>query len=339
MSSATVATLMRTLCLKVCFYDLLFLFIKCFLFADARPVTPSPANVKGLPMRELMNALQRQLEYYFSRENLAKDTYLLSQMDSEQYVSIRTVAKFQQIKNLTNDYDLIVEALRSSSEVHVDDEGLRVRPLSKRCVVILRDAPEEVKEESIKKMFEMEKCPVSLIKCEFVSAGFWYLFFANDEDAQSAFHYLKQTLVKYPGTETDIMARIRAKPIVQNRSKALTSPNVIRPIGIVTAPSPVGSTVSNQSAAVSPVSSLSGSVNNNGASLLMPNNVTPPSSVVNEAVSVGMSPYGSYSPYPPNVPILNSSRVCFFPLIKWFYLSQFRFHRFTRLLHTILIRR
>lgn len=293
------------------------------LFADARPVTPSPANVKGLPMRELMAALQRQLEYYFSRENLAKDTYLLSQMDSEQYVSIEIVANFQQIKNLTNDYDLIVEVLRSSSEVHVDDKGLRVRPLSKRCVVILRDAPEEVKEENIKKMFEMENCPVSLIKCEFVSAGFWYLFFTNDEDAQSAFHYLKETLVKYPGTDIDIMARIRAKPIVQHRNKALNTPNVIRPIGIVTAPSPVGSTVSNQSAAVSPVSSLSGSANNN-ASVLMPNHVTPPSSVINEAGTVNMAPYSSanvYSPYPPNVPILNNSRVSF--CYSWLRINTF----------------
>lgn len=278
--------------------------------ADARPVTPSPANVQGLPMKELENALRRQLEYYFSSENLAKDTYLRSQMDKEQYVLIEIVANFQLIKNLTNDFDLIVNVLRHSSEVHVDDEGLRVRPLSKRCVVILRDAPEEVKEENIKKMFEMEKCPVTLIKCEFVSAGFWYLFFASDEDAQTAFRYLKETLVTYPGTNSQIMARIKAKPIVSQRNKSLKAPNVIRPIGIVTAPSPGGSTVSNQSAAVSPVSSISGSVNN--ATVLIPNHVTPPyPAIISD--TVGVAPYSSantiYSPYPPNVPILPNSRV------------------------------
>lgn len=277
---------------------------------DARPVTPSPANVQGLPMKELENALRRQLEYYFSSENLAKDTYLRSQMDKEQYVLIEIVANFQLIKNLTNDFDLIVNVLRHSSEVHVDDEGLRVRPLSKRCVVILRDAPEEVKEENIKKMFEMEKCPVTLIKCEFVSAGFWYLFFASDEDAQTAFRYLKETLVTYPGTNSQIMARIKAKPIVSQRNKSLKAPNVIRPIGIVTAPSPGGSTVSNQSAAVSPVSSISGSVNN--ATVLIPNHVTPPyPAIISD--TVGVAPYSSantiYSPYPPNVPILPNSRI------------------------------
>jgi len=36
------------------------------------------------------------LEFYFSRENLASDTYLVSQMDGDQYVPIWTVANFNQ---------------------------------------------------------------------------------------------------------------------------------------------------------------------------------------------------------------------------------------------------
>ncbi|KAL3223674.1 hypothetical protein MRX96_027257 [Rhipicephalus microplus] len=56
--------------------------------------------------------LMQQLEYYFSRENLANDTYLLSQMDSDQYVPIGTVANFNQIKKLTKDLSLIVDVLR-----------------------------------------------------------------------------------------------------------------------------------------------------------------------------------------------------------------------------------
>lgn len=270
------------------------------------------ANVQGLPMKELIGALRRQLEYYFSRENLAKDQYLLSQMDKDQYVPIAVVANFNEIKRLTNDFNLVVDALRSSPEVHVDETGLKVRPNSKRCVVILRDVPDEVEEEHIKKMFELEACPVQLVKCEFAHNSSWYLFFTTDEDAQSAILFLKQDLVTYPGTSTPILARIKAKPIVQYRNKTLMpTPNVIRPIGIVTAPSPVGSTISSHSAAVSPASSLSGSVNN--PTVLMPN-VTPPSSIINESGTVNMAPYSPsnvFSPYATNVPLLaNNSRVC-----------------------------
>jgi hypothetical protein len=38
----------------------------------------------NLPLEELKLRLLRQLEYYFSRENLAHDTYLMSQMDADQ---------------------------------------------------------------------------------------------------------------------------------------------------------------------------------------------------------------------------------------------------------------
>jgi la-related protein 4 len=38
-----------------------------------------------------MSALQKQIEFYFSRENLNKDQYLVSQMDSQMYVPVITI--------------------------------------------------------------------------------------------------------------------------------------------------------------------------------------------------------------------------------------------------------
>lgn len=65
-----------------------------------------------LPLNEIKRMLQSQLEYYFSRDNLSHDTYLLSQMDSDQYVPIVTVANFDQVKKITRNMDLIVEVLK-----------------------------------------------------------------------------------------------------------------------------------------------------------------------------------------------------------------------------------
>lgn len=67
---------------------------------------------KCLPADELRAMLKNQLEYYFSQENLAVDAYLVSQMDSDQFVPIATVASFSQVKQLTTDLQLVVEVLK-----------------------------------------------------------------------------------------------------------------------------------------------------------------------------------------------------------------------------------
>ncbi len=105
------------------------------------------------------------------RENLSKDLYLMSQMDSDQFVPIWTIASMEGVKLLTTDMDLILEVLRgktnktwpqfqslfmpynallipsflsslASPMVQVDEKGEKVRPNHKRCIIILREVPE-----------------------------------------------------------------------------------------------------------------------------------------------------------------------------------------------------
>lgn len=303
------------------------------MFLVERPIAPCPENPQGLPMKHLRNALLRQLEYYFSNENLSKDQYLLAQMDKDQYVPISVIANFEMVKRLTNDISLVVDVLRSSSEVSVDEQGVKVRPNSKRRVVILRDVPEQVNESVITEIFDSENCPIKLVKCEFAHNQSWYLFFSNDEDAQRAISYLKEDLINYPGTDIAILARIKAKPIVQCRNKGGAHiPNVIRPLGIVTAPSPAGSTISSHSAAVSPVSSMSSSMNN---SVLMPN-VTPPATCINEqGASVPFNVAPTVFPAYSNVPNSRVSIICL--LFFLFLISLFKISlRYTLHLLSIL---
>ncbi|XP_074835641.1 la-related protein 4 isoform X2 [Carettochelys insculpta] len=91
---------------------------------------------------DLKECLKKQLEFCFSRENLSKDLYLMSQMDSDQFVPIWTIANMEGIKKLTTNLDLILEVLRSSPMVQVDERGEKVRPNHKRCIIILREIPE-----------------------------------------------------------------------------------------------------------------------------------------------------------------------------------------------------
>ncbi|XP_018802337.1 PREDICTED: la-related protein CG11505 isoform X3 [Bactrocera latifrons] len=175
----------------------------------------------GIPLDQLKQMLSTQLEYYFSRENLANDTYLLTQMDSDQYVPIITVANFNLVKKLTKDIKLITEVLRESPNVQVDEDGLRVRPNHKRCIIILREISEKTPVEEVKNIFNNENCP-RVISCEFAGNNSWYITFESDEDAQKAFKYLREDVKMFKGKP--IMARMKAKPFINRLPIAPVAP-------------------------------------------------------------------------------------------------------------------
>lgn len=72
-------------------------------------------------------ALLKQIEYYFSSENLCKDVYLRSQMDEQGWVHITLIASFPKVRKLTNNIQYILETIRFSSFVEVQGEKIRRR--------------------------------------------------------------------------------------------------------------------------------------------------------------------------------------------------------------------
>ncbi|XP_073810482.1 la-related protein 4 isoform X4 [Danio rerio] len=161
----------------------------------------------ALSEESLKESLKKQLEFCFSRENLSKDLYLISQMDSDQFVPIWTIASMEDVKLLTTDMDLILEVLRASPMVQVDEKGEKVRPNHKRCIIILREVPETTPVEEVEALFKSEKCP-QVISVEFAHNNNWYITFQSDTDAQQAYRYLREEVKTFQGKP--IMARIKA---------------------------------------------------------------------------------------------------------------------------------
>ncbi|CAK5090560.1 unnamed protein product [Meloidogyne enterolobii] len=163
------------------------------------PEQRPPSSICGaIPMNEeqLRARLTKQLEFYFSRENLINDRYLRCQMDADQYVPIKIVANFPKVAQLSTDFDLIVNVLKSSSQVQVDESGTKVRPMSKRCTIILREIPQNADENEVKSMFQSEdgQCPPYLSLAYGLNDS-WYVTFQTEEETQQAFFHL-QTLGK-----------------------------------------------------------------------------------------------------------------------------------------------
>ncbi|CAF4525267.1 unnamed protein product, partial [Rotaria socialis] len=160
---------------------------------------------------QLRQLLKKQLEYYFSRENMIHDAYLQSQMDADDYVSIAIIANFKLVKRLTHDLQLIIEVLKEIPSVEVDAEEKKVRSSEekkyrltrKRCIIILRDVPLDATEAEVSELFLNEHCPVPAVECERVlesgTSDCWYVTFNSEDDAQNAFLYLTRENVSIRG--------------------------------------------------------------------------------------------------------------------------------------------
>ncbi|XP_068598085.1 LOW QUALITY PROTEIN: la-related protein 4-like [Brachionichthys hirsutus] len=157
--------------------------------------------------KSLRESLKRRLEFCLSRENLSKDLYLISQMDSDHFVPIWTIACIEDVKALTTDLDLIKDVLQASPMVQVDKTGENVRPNHSRCIIILREVPETTPVEEVEALFKSENCP-KVLSAEFAHNSNWYITFQSDVDAQQAFRYLREEVKMFQGKP--VMARIKA---------------------------------------------------------------------------------------------------------------------------------
>ncbi|KAK7300310.1 hypothetical protein RJT34_11153 [Clitoria ternatea] len=96
-----------------------------------RHFVPYPVNPPPQPLPpetiSLRTSIVKQIDYYFSDENLQNDHYLISLMDDQGWVPIYTVAGFKRVKKMSTDIPFILDALQSSNTVEVQGDKIRKR--------------------------------------------------------------------------------------------------------------------------------------------------------------------------------------------------------------------
>jgi len=71
---------------------------------------------------QIKQFVKRQIEYYFSDENLETDIFLRRKMDANGYIALSVIAAFNRVKSLSQNYDLIVESIRSSDKLELSED-------------------------------------------------------------------------------------------------------------------------------------------------------------------------------------------------------------------------
>ncbi|CAI8590844.1 unnamed protein product [Vicia faba] len=120
----------------------------------------------GVSLDDLKLKIIKQVEYYFSDENLPTDKYLLSlvRRNKEGFVPIQVIASFRKTKKLTPDQLFIAAALKESSLLVVSGDGKRVKRLNplrinevkdhKLFTVLVENLPEDHSKENIRQIFQ-----------------------------------------------------------------------------------------------------------------------------------------------------------------------------------------
>lgn len=99
--------------------------------AEACEARPSQENsaLAAQDLDKLRRALVRQIDYYFGDVNYPKDNWLRSQADMDGWTSLELVAKFNRMRDLTNDFPLVLECALTSDVVEVSECGYYIRKL------------------------------------------------------------------------------------------------------------------------------------------------------------------------------------------------------------------
>jgi len=141
---------------------------------DKKKKDKTKESTKLSPGRRV-NKIQKQLEYYFSRQNMKNDEFLMKSMDDRGWVNIEVIAGFNRMKVLGATKELVVEAAFHSTLIEIDSknpEKIRMTKYWKEFVAEKKQKERrERKRKEIKKQQELDNAELNTSTIESIVAG------------------------------------------------------------------------------------------------------------------------------------------------------------------------
>ena len=150
------------------------------------PGQPVGAQLQGPALNE---SLKRQLEWYFSEQNLSRDTYLTSKMDEQKYVPISVIASFPKVKAMTEDQGLLVEVMKTCMNISVDETGSKCKPIkhkkAQRRTLVLKQMGKDTTMDDIKTFFQGDHCKGKVTEVKAEVGNSWFVSFETEQECLS----------------------------------------------------------------------------------------------------------------------------------------------------------
>ncbi|KAG7387267.1 hypothetical protein PHYBOEH_008327 [Phytophthora boehmeriae] len=70
---------------------------------------------------------KNQIEFYFTSDNLVRDIFLRQHMDVDGFVPLAFVGSFQAVYSVHQDYESLLEAMKSSETIELDEQNEKIR--------------------------------------------------------------------------------------------------------------------------------------------------------------------------------------------------------------------
>lgn len=157
--------------------------------------------------------IKTQVEYYFSPQNLSKDTFMISKMDGEGYIPISIITNFKKLKSLLSiprevmnpdqgfDTELeqkqlmttLIELLEGGENpiCELSEDKLKIRPRNyrrpERTTIILREVSQSVDEETINVL--LKDFNILDVKRDVVDT--WFVRLSNEDAAKDALSFVR----------------------------------------------------------------------------------------------------------------------------------------------------
>lgn len=114
---------------------------------------------------------------------------------------------------MTNDQNVVVEALKSSSLVVLENGRIKSIVKTGRSTIILREIPSDASEESVREIFAFPGCkPIASVRSEIGDT--WFVTMESEEDAKDTLMDLK--LKKRTFNGVSVKARLKTETVIRS---------------------------------------------------------------------------------------------------------------------------